>query len=70
MACYPLTTKTYFSTQDHAWRFAQSISNLKHTIVSDYGVDQSKDSEPYWVETINDPFRTKDELLKMQGLIA
>jgi len=64
---YPLTERTYFSTEDHAWRFAQSISPLKHYIVSDYGRDDANIDEPYWVETVNDPFRTKDELMRLKG---
>ena len=58
---YPITERTHFTNQAEAWRFAKLISNLKHHIVSDYGTDD----DGFYVETKNDPFRTKDELLKL-----
>ena len=67
---YPLTTKTYFADTKAAWRFAEYIgANLEHTIVSDFGTDLSRESEPHWVETINDPFSSKNDLLRLAGLI-
>jgi hypothetical protein len=39
------------------------ISKLNHHVVSDYGRDDNRDNEPYFVETLNDPFSTKEELL-------
>lgn len=62
---YPLTTKTYFADEASAWRVATYIAeHLQHTIVSDYGEDPNRDSEPYWIETISDPFTDKSELVK------
>jgi hypothetical protein len=60
---YPLKERTYFTSQAHAWAFAQEIAKLSHHVVSDYGRDNSRDSEPYFVETLNDPFETREELL-------
>ena len=66
---YPITERTYFDNEHTAWAFAQSIAKLNHWIVSDYGYEDGKD-EPYFIETMNDPFSTKNELLKRAGLMA
>lgn len=66
---YPLISRTYFSDESIAWRFAEAMAKLNHYIVSDYGFDPDKGDEPYWVETWNDPFASKDDLLKQRGLI-
>lgn len=64
---YPITDRTYFDTQSDAWSFAQMIAKIHdHWIVSDYGIDQIG---RFFVETMNDPFSTKDELLRKAGLI-
>lgn len=60
---YPITERTYFSSEAHAWSFAKMISKLNHHVVSDYGRDDNRNNEPYFVETLNDPFSTKEELL-------
>lgn len=39
------------------------IASLKHYIVIDYGMDNSNMIEPYYIETLNDPFSTKSELM-------
>lgn len=67
---YPLIERTYFKTTKQAQGFAEMISKLNHHIVTDYGYDESKGDEPYFIETANDPFSTKDELLKRAGIIA
>lgn len=64
---YPITERTYFSSQQVAWNFAQAISKLNHHVVSNYGVDDSHTDEPFFVETMNDPFSTKQELLAKIG---
>lgn len=66
---YPLIERTYFSNQQVAYRFAESINKLQHHIVSNYGVDNEHKDEPFFVETMNDPFATKDELLKRAAII-
>lgn len=65
---YPITERTYFSDEAVAWAFAQQIAKLNHYIVSNYGYDADK-AEPYFIETMNDPFSTKDQLLKRAGII-
>lgn len=65
---YPITDRTYFSDENTAWAFAQQIVKLNHWIVSDYGYEADK-AEPYYIETMNDPFSTKDQLLKRAGII-
>lgn len=66
---YPMIQRTYFTSQKEAYSFAGMISKLQHHIVSGYGVDESHTDEPYFIETINDPFSTKDELLKRANII-
>ena len=66
---YPITERTYFTTSSEAVTFAKMIEKLKHHIVSNYGY-VAGEKEPYYVETMNDPFRSKDELLKLAGIIA
>lgn len=67
---YPLKTRTHFSSEKTAWSFAQSIGKIKHGwIVKDFGVDPSNEDEPFFVETWEDPFSTKDELLRRACII-
>lgn len=66
---YPITDRTYFSNEQTAWSFAKAVAQLPHYIVSDYGYEAGK-AEPFFIETMNDPFSTKDALLKRAGLIA
>ena len=65
---YPITERTYFSNQQIAWAFAERIATLNHHIVSDFGYEAGND-EPYFVETMNDPFSTKSELLRKAGVL-
>lgn len=67
---YPLKSRTYFSSEAVAWQFAEAVAKLPHYVVSDYGVDASNEAEPYWIETLHDPFGTKDSLMKAAGLMA
>lgn len=66
---YPIIERTYFKEQQVAYRFAESINKLHYHIVSDYGFDAEHKDEPYFVETMNDPFSTRDALLKRAGII-
>lgn len=66
---YPVIERTYFNNRQTAMRFADSIAKLQHHIVSDYGVDDGHKDEPYFIETMNDPFSSKDELLKRANII-
>lgn len=61
---YPITERTYFATEHQAWSFAKEINKLQHHIVSDYGKSEDHPEEPFFIETMNDPFSTKEELLK------
>ena len=64
MAQYPIIKRTYFSDEKVAWAFAERIGAIKHGwVVSDFGVEKDRDVEPYYVETMEDPFATKDELM-------
>ena len=65
---YPITERTYFSDQQTAWAFAERIATLEHHIVSNFGYEADND-EPYYVETMNDPFSTKSELLRKAGML-
>lgn len=67
---YPLISRTYFASESQAWAFVKAMAGLTHWVVSDYGVDASNEAEPYWVETYNDPFATKNELMRAAGLMA
>jgi len=67
---YPITDRTYFASESTAWKFAEAIAKLQHYIVSDYGFDSAHEDEPFYIETMNDPFGSKDSLLKAAGLMA
>lgn len=68
---YPIIERTYFDNKNTAWAFAKAIGNIKHGwIVSSYGLEEGRTSEPYYIETVNDPFATKDELMRRLGLMA
>ena len=67
---YPLTSRTYFSDEHTAWEFAKAMAKLPHYIVSDYGVEPDRAEEPFFIETMNDPFGTKDSLMKAADLMA
>lgn len=64
---YPITERTYFTSKKLAWDFVQAIGKLQHHVISNYGVDNTNENEPFFVETLNDPFRSKDELMKFIG---
>ena len=64
MAHYPIITRTYFNDERTAWSFAERVGAIKHGwAVADFGVEAGRDSEPYYVETMEDPFATKYELM-------
>lgn len=67
---YPVISRTSFASESTAWAFAKAFADCEHWVVSDYGVDTTNEAEPYWVETYNDPFATKDELMRAAGLMA
>lgn len=67
---YPLKERTYFDTEQAAWAFAQAVVKLPHYIVTDYGKEVGKDSEPFYIETLTDPWMPKDALLKHAGMRA
>ena len=60
---YPIKERTYFKSDKEAWSFAHMIANLQHHIVTDYGMDATNEKEAYYIETLNDPFATKSELM-------
>ena len=62
--------KTYFSDQQTAWRFAKMIAGVSHYIVSDYGRDDGRIKEPYFVETMHDHWMSKDQLRKIAGKVV
>ena len=62
---YPIIERTYFDTQSEAWSFAKRIGQIReHWIVSDYGVEEKDGKTFFFIETMNDPFTPKAELLK------
>lgn len=68
---YPIIERTYFDTQSEAWSFAKKISKIHdHWIVSNYGVEEKEGSLFFFVETMNDPFSPKSELLRRARIIA
>ena len=65
------TTRTHFATEKAAWHFATMIGAIsKGWIVLDFGVDSENVGEPFYVDTVNDTFATKDELMKRFGMMA
>ena len=66
---YPIIEKTNFNSEKTALAFINAIAKLNHHIVTDYGVDDKNNKEPFFVETWNDPFSTKDDLLKKAKII-
>ena len=66
---YPLKERTYFKTAALAWAFVQMVEPLGHHVVADYGVSDKNANEPYFIETVYDPFATKDEILQKVNII-
>lgn len=67
MALYPLKERTNFTNEAEAYRFAALIGRLSHHVVVDYG---RADDGQYYVDTANDPFSTKDEIMRKMGMLA
>lgn len=68
---YPIIERTYFDNKNTAMLFAKAIGNIKNGwIVSGYGLEDGRTSGPYYIETVNDPFATKDELMRRFGLMV